>query len=174
MVYGFIKQSGGHINIYSEVGVGTTVRLYLPRATVGTATVETTAPWAFAQGSGQIVLAVEDNPSMRRIVVRQLTEIGYRVLKAEDARAALHIMERQPVAVLFSDVVLPGGMSGYELARIASSRWPAIKIVLTSGFPENRIAGDGKLHNVKLLSKPYRKEDMARIIANAFAEDAAQ
>jgi PAS domain S-box-containing protein len=173
MVYGFIKQSGGHINIYSEAGVGTTVRLFLPRATVGTAAAET-VPWAFAQGSGQTVLAVEDNPSMRRIVVRQLTEIGYRALEAEDARAALHIMERQPVAVLFSDVVLPGGMSGYELARIASSRWPAIKIVLTSGFPENRITGDGKLHNINLLSKPYRKEDMARIIANAFAENAAQ
>jgi PAS domain S-box-containing protein len=173
MVYGFIKQSGGHINIYSEVGVGTTVRLYLPRATVGTATGETTAPWAFTQGSGQTVLAVEDNAGMRRIVVRQLTELGYRALEAEDARAALGVMERQPVAVLFSDVVLPGGMSGYELARIASSRWPAIKIVLTSGFPENRIAGDGKLHNVKLLSKPYRKEDIARIIANAFAENAA-
>jgi PAS domain S-box-containing protein len=174
MVYGFIKQSGGHINIYSEAGVGTTVRLFLPRATVGTAAAETVAPWAFDRGGGQTVLAVEDNPSMRRIVVRQLTELGYRALEAEDARAALHIMERQPVAVLFSDVVLPGGMSGYELARIASSRWPAIKIVLTSGFPENRIAGDGKLFNIKMLSKPYRKEDIARIIANAFAKNAAQ
>jgi CheY-like chemotaxis protein len=173
MVYGFIKQSGGHINIYSEAGVGTTVRLFLPRATVGTAAAETVEPSAFVPGSGQIVLAVEDNAGMRRIVVRQLTELGYRALEAEDARAALGVMERQPVAVLFSDVVLPGGMSGYELARIASSRWPAIKIVLTSGFPENRIAGDGKLHNVKLLSKPYRKEDIARIIANAFAENAA-
>ena len=110
---------------------------------------------------------------MRRIVVRQLAEIGYRVLEAEDARAALRIMERRAVAVLFSDVVLPGGMSGYELARIASSRWPAIKIVLTSGFPENRIAGDGKLNNINLLSKPYRKEDIAQIMANALAEDAA-
>jgi signal transduction histidine kinase/ActR/RegA family two-component response regulator len=176
MVYGFIKQSGGHINIYSEVGVGTTVRLYLPRAAVGTAVGETAALQAFARGSGQTVLAVEDNPGMHRIVVRQLTEIGYRVIEAEDARAALQIMESQPVAVLFTDMVLPGGMSGYELARITSSRWPAIRIVLTSGFPENRISDDGKLYKykIKLLSKPYRKEDIAQVIGNSFAENGSR
>ena len=174
MVYGFIKQSGGHINIYSEVGVGTTVRLYLPRSVVGAAEVDAVAPFAFARGTGQSVLVVEDNPGMRRIVVRQLTEIGYRVVEAEDASAAFQVMESQPVAALFTDVVLPGGMSGYELARIASSRWPAIKIVLTSGFPENRIAGNGNSHNFKLLSKPYRKEDIGRIIGDAFAEDVLQ
>jgi PAS domain S-box-containing protein len=173
MVYGFIKQSGGHINIYSEAGVGTTVRLYLPRAVVGTAVGES-APRTFARGGGQTVLAVEDNPGMRRIVVRQLTEIGYQVVEAQDAHAALEIMESQPVALLFTDVVLPGGTSGYELARIAASRWPAIKIVLTSGFPENRITGDGNSHDFKLLSKPYRKEDIARIIGNALAQDVAQ
>jgi PAS domain S-box-containing protein len=174
MVYGFIKQSGGHINIYSEIAVGTTVRLYLPRAVLGTQEGDAAVSLAVARGAGQTVLAVEDNPGMRRIVVRQLTEIGYNVMEAEDAGAALRIMESRPVAVLFTDVVLPGGMSGYELARIASSRWPATKIVLTSGFPENRIAGNGNAHNFKLLSKPYRKEDIARIIANAFAEDGAQ
>jgi CheY-like chemotaxis protein len=173
MVYGFIKQSGGHINIYSEAGVGTTVRLYLPRASVGT-TASEVAPRGFARGSGQTVLAVEDNSGMRRIVVRQLTEIGYQVVEAQDAREALEIMESQPVAVLFTDVVLPGGTSGYELARTAASRWPTVKIVLTSGFPESRITGNGNSHNFKLLSKPYRKEDIARIIGDALAQDVAQ
>jgi PAS domain S-box-containing protein len=174
MVYGFIKQSGGHINIYSEVGVGTTVRLYLPRAAVGTAAVERAEPHAFARGRGQTVLAVEDNPGMRRIVVRQLTEIGYRVSEAEDARAALQVIESQPVAVLFTDVVLPGGISGYELAHIVSSRWPAIRIVLTSGFPENRITENGNSRNFKLLSKPFRKEDIGRIIGDALAENGSE
>ena len=173
MVYGFIKQSGGHINVYSELGVGTTVRLYLPR---GDADGETraAAPIELARGSGETVLAVEDNPSLRRVVVRQLGEIGYRVLEAETAGAALELLEREPVAVVFTDVVLPGGMNGYELARVVLERWPGSKIVLTSGFPENRIAADGELDNVKLLSKPYRKEDIARVIREALKGGASR
>jgi PAS domain S-box-containing protein len=168
MVYGFIKQSGGHINVYSEVGVGTTVRLYLPRADAGAENRETVAPHAFARGGGETVLAVEDNPILRRVVVRQLGELGYRVLEAETAGDALKLLERDTAAVLFTDVVLPGGVNGYELARTALARWPGLKIVLTSGFPENRINADGTLSNdVKLLSKPYRKEDIARVIREA-------
>ena len=170
MVYGFIKQSGGHINVYSEVGGGTTVRLFLPRAYVGAPASQPAAPLAFAQGGGETVLAVEDNPGLRRVVVRQLTELGYRVLEAEDASAAIEVLERQTVAVLFTDVVLPGGTSGYELARAALARWPDIKILLTSGFPENRIASDGKPRHIKLLSKPYRREDIARAIREMLEE----
>ena len=167
MVFGFIKQSGGHINIYSEVGVGTTVRLYLPRADAGAEAPSAPAPRSVVRGRGETVLAVEDNPNLRRVVVRQLTEIGYRVIEAEDARAALELLRQEPVAVLFTDVILPGGTSGYALARHALARWPDLKVVLTSGFPENRIANGGNgssLKNIKLLSKPYRREDIARII----------
>jgi CheY-like chemotaxis protein len=164
MVYGFIKQSGGHVNVYSEVGVGTTIRLYLPRADADAETGDATAPVGFVRGRGETVLAVEDNPSLRRVVVRQLSELGYRVVEAETAAAALELLEHEPVAVVFTDVVLPGGANGYELARDVLQRWPATNIVLTSGFPENRIAADGALRNVRLLSKPYRKEDIARVI----------
>jgi PAS domain S-box-containing protein len=164
MVYGFIKQSGGHINIYSEVGVGTTIRLYLPRADAAAAAGEAAAPIELVRGGGETVLAVEDNPSLRRVVVRQLTDLGYRVLEADTAAAALELLAHETVAVLFTDVVLPGSINGYELARTVLDRWPQTNVVLTSGFPENRIATDAALSNIRLLSKPYRKEDIARVI----------
>jgi PAS domain S-box-containing protein len=167
MVYGFMKQSGGHINVYSEVGVGTTVRLYLPREPAGDEIAIATVPAVFARGGGETVLAVEDNPSLRRVVVRQLGEIGYRVLEAGTAGAALALLEQEPVSVLFTDVVLPGGINGYELARSVRERWPGTRIVLTSGFPEDRITANGVPGNVKLLSKPYRKEDIARVMREA-------
>jgi len=110
------------------------------------------------------MLAVEDNAGLRRVVVRQLTELGYRVLEAEDAQTALRVLESERVDVLFTDVVMPGGTSGYELARTALSRWPAIKIVLTSGFPDNRTNGDANAPNLRLLSKPYRRDDLGRLI----------
>jgi len=174
MVYGFIKQSGGHINVYSELGVGTTVRLYLPRGDADVETRAAAAPVELARGRGEVVLAVEDNPSLRRVVVRQLGEIGYRVIEAETAGAALELLEREKVAVVFTDVVLPGGMNGYELARVVLERWPGTRIVLTSGFPENRIAADGELDSVKLLSKPYRKEDIARVIREVLDNGASR
>jgi CheY-like chemotaxis protein len=177
MVYGFIKQSGGHINIYSEVGVGTTIRLYLPRAdaTAAAAARERGAPPPLARGSGETVLVVEDNPALRRVVIRQLDEIGYRVLEAQDAREALESMRREPVAVLFTDIVLPGGTSGYELARAAMARRSDIKIVLTSGFPESRVAGNNNhsnLRNVRLLIKPYRREEIAQSIREVLRGEA--
>jgi PAS domain S-box-containing protein len=169
MVYGFIKQSGGHINIYSEVGIGTTVRLYLPRGDAREAAAAA-APPAVGRGRGETVLAVEDNPGLRRVVVRQLSELGYRVIEAADAGAALAILEEQPVALLFSDVVLPGGITGYELARLAKARWPGVKIVLTSGFPENRMGDEIAGENIKLLGKPYRRQDIARVIGEILGE----
>jgi CheY-like chemotaxis protein len=166
MVYGFIKQSGGHINVYSEVGIGTTFRLYLPRAAAdaGAEVVEAPLPAVLVRGSGETVLAVEDNASLRRVVVRQLTELGYRVLEAEDAQTALRVLESERVDLLFTDVVMPGGTSGYEIARTALTRWPAIKIVLTSGFPEYKLNGNGAAANLRLLSKPYRRDDLSRVV----------
>jgi PAS domain S-box-containing protein len=164
MVFGFIKQSGGHINVYSEVGIGTIFRLYLPRAAIGAEASPAIVPAALLHGSGETVLAVEDNASLRRVVARQLTELGYRVLEATDAQMALGVIEGQPVDVLFTDIVMPGGTSGYELARAVLSRWPAIKIVLTSGFPENRTNGEADAPNLRLLSKPYRRDELGRVI----------
>jgi len=164
MVYGFIKQSGGHINVYSEAGIGTTFRLYLPRAEVGAEAAPAVAPAALVRGSGETVLAVEDNASLRRVVVRQLTELGYHVLEAEDSQTALRILEGERVDVLFTDIVMPGGASGYEIAGRVLARWPQIKVVLTSGFPENRANGDPHARGLRLLSKPYRRDDLGRLI----------
>jgi signal transduction histidine kinase len=167
MVFGFMKQSGGHINVYSEPGVGTTFRLYLPRSLgEGEIVEERAAP--LATGAGETILAVEDNPGLRKIVVRQLKQLGYRVLEAETAPAALTILEAEPVALVLSDVVMPGGMSGIALAREVAQRWPQTRIVLTSGFPES---GLGEAESIptfgRLLSKPYRRADLAQALKEA-------
>jgi PAS domain S-box-containing protein len=167
MVFGFMKQSGGHTNVYSEVGIGTTFRLYLPRADAEADAGRATTERELQRGSGETVLAVEDNASLRRVVARQLTDLGYRVLEAEDPQSALHILASEKVDVLFTDIVMPGGTSGYDLARTVLSRWPEMKLVLTSGFPDNRINGDGRLPNLRLLSKPYRREELGRILRDA-------
>jgi signal transduction histidine kinase len=164
MVFGFMKQSGGHINAYSEVGIGTIFRLFLPHAVSGVEAGPVVLPVALVRGSGETVLAVEDNAGLSRVVVRQLGELGYRVLEAENAQTALRVLESEPVDLVFTDIVMPGGTSGYELARAVRSRWPAIRIVLTSGFPENNINGGPDAPNLRLLSKPYRKDELGRLI----------
>ncbi|HMD65282.1 MAG TPA: PAS domain S-box protein [Stellaceae bacterium] len=163
MVFGFIKQSGGHIGVYSEPGIGTTFRLFLPRMTEDAPIVEDSGATPLLHGRGETVLVVEDNTALRRVVMRQLAELGYRVLAAENAAAGLKALDRQSVDLLLTDVVMPGGINGRELARRARKRWPGIKIVFTSGFSEARLNGDaGPLAACKpLLSKPYRKEDLA-------------
>jgi signal transduction histidine kinase len=167
MVFGFMKQSGGHINVYSELGVGTTFRLYLPRATAADAVTEDKAP-ALATGTGETVLAVEDNAGLRKVVVRQLRELGYRVIEADTAAGALAILETETAALVLTDVVMPGGMSGIALAKEVSRRWPQTRIVLTSGFPEG---GLGEVEDInafgRLLSKPYRRADLAQALKEA-------
>jgi CheY-like chemotaxis protein len=165
MVYGFIRQSGGHINVYSEPGIGTTFRLYLPRRETARAAGAATAATDAVAGRGESVLAVEDNASLRRVVVRQLRELGYRVTEAENAAAAMKVLEREPVDLLFTDVIMTGGASGIDLAREALARWPDLKVLVTSGFPETKLNGNGQSAvPARLLSKPYRKEDLARAI----------
>jgi two-component system CheB/CheR fusion protein len=163
MVFGFIKQSGGHLGVYSEPGIGTTFRLFLPRVTAEATTIEDGIVVPLMHGRGETVLVVEDNEALRRVVTRQLGELGYRVLAAEDAAAGLALLERQSIDLLLTDVVMPGGVNGRELARRARQRWPDIKIVFTSGFSEARLNGDaGPLAAcTPLLSKPYRKEELA-------------
>jgi two-component system CheB/CheR fusion protein len=163
MVFGFIKQSGGHIGVYSEPGIGTTFRLFLPRMAADVPRVEESVATPLLHGRGESVLVVEDNAALRRVVTRQLGELGYRVLAAENAAAGLELLDRQSIDLLLTDIVMPGGINGRELARRARQRWPEIKIVFTSGFSEARLNGDaGPLAAcTPLLSKPYRKEDLA-------------
>ena len=163
MVFGFIKQSGGHISVYSESGIGTTFRLFLPRITQDVANLDKRSAVPAAHGIGETILVVEDNAALRRVVARQLGELGYRVLEAENAATGLRLMEQQSVDLLLTDVVMPGGTDGRELARRARQRWPRIKVVFTSGFSEARLNGDsGPLVSYSpLLSKPYRREDLA-------------
>jgi PAS domain S-box-containing protein len=163
MVFGFIKQSGGHIGVYSEPGIGTTFRLFLPRVMRDAPSIEDSVVVPLAHGRGETVLVVEDNEALRRVVTRQLGELGYRVLAAENAGAGLDLLERQSIDLLLTDVVMPGGVNGRELARRARQRWPGIKIVFTSGFSEARLNGDNSplASCTPLLSKPYRKEDLA-------------
>jgi len=169
MVFGFIKQSGGHITVYSEPGAGTTFRLYLPRSLEGAFAEEMEPRADVPRAGGESVLAVEDNAALRRVVVRQLTDLGYRVVEADGAAAALALMEREKIDLLFSDVVMPGDMDGYALAQRVAERWPRVKIVLTSGFPETNVSETfgAVAPTIRLLSKPYRRDELARAIREA-------
>ncbi len=169
MVFGFVKQSGGHIYVYSEPGVGTTFRLYLPRNANGGEDDIGPAVEDLLRGQGQTVLVVEDNPALRRIVVRQVDEIGYRALEADNAEAALTILEHRQVDLMFTDVVMPGRLSGLDLARTIADRWPQVRVVLTSGLP-GKVGERLDPVATRLLSKPYRKVDLARAFHSVFQE----
>ena len=171
MVYGFVKQSGGHIKIYSELGQGTTVRLYLPRSHAAE-DVATPLDRGSAVGGTETVLVVEDDEQVRETAVDLLSELGYRVLKAKDADNALAIVESGlPIDLLFTDVVMPGKLRSPELARRARERLPEIAVLFTSGYTQNAIVHGGRLdEGVELLSKPYTKEEMARKLRQVLAD----
>jgi nitrogen-specific signal transduction histidine kinase/ActR/RegA family two-component response regulator len=164
MVYGFVKQSGGHIKIYSEEGHGTTIKLYLPPAfgQVEAATA-TAAP---VSGGSETVMVVEDDALVRNFVVAQLQSLGYRTIAAADSREALAQVENgEPFDLLFTDVVMPGGMSGRELADAVAKRRPGTPVLYTSGYTDNAIVHHGRLDaGVLLLTKPYRKPQLAQMV----------
>ncbi len=162
MIYGFAKQSGGHAKIYSEVGHGTTVRLYLPRL-ANEAKSEAVAVVPSHKGGGETILVVEDNPDVRRLVLRQLRDLGYEVIEAANGPEALRILDGgASIDLLFTDVVMPGGMTGRQLAEAAKTRRPGMKTLFTSGYTEDSILRLGNLDpGVRLLSKPYRKHELA-------------
>jgi CheY-like chemotaxis protein len=168
MVHGFVKQSGGHVDIYSEVGQGTVVRIYLPRDTGEGADVAGGAePEQQAQLRGhETILVVEDNAPMRQAVAAQLRALGYRALEAADGAAALALLARgdEHIALLFTDIVMPGALDGYELAALAVERYRGIRVLLTSGFPGDIVRRDHRRTDFPLLSKPYRKDDLARVL----------
>ncbi|MCI0467029.1 MAG: PAS domain S-box protein [Beijerinckiaceae bacterium] len=158
MVYGFLKQSGGHVQLYSEPGHGTTVRLYLPvYKGDASASSEPAAP-AVARTAGMIrLLIVDDDPRVRRVSVRRLKELGYIVVEAENGQAALSVFDRgDKIDLLFTDIMMPGEMTGIELAREALARHPELKILFTSGYAETLVAGYNRLTaNCGWLGKPY-------------------
>ncbi|MCB9959015.1 MAG: CHASE domain-containing protein [Rhodospirillaceae bacterium] len=167
MVFGFAQQSGGYLKIYSELGHGTSVKIYLPRtaAPEGEATAAATET-AAAVGGGERVLLVEDNPDLREAVGAQLIDLGYRVEAVGHAQAALDHLERDNAFdLLFTDIVMPGGKSGYDLAREARRRYPDLKVLLTSGYAATA-AGNGleSEFGASVLSKPYRMDDLAQRI----------
>jgi len=165
MVYGFVKQSGGHIKVYSELGHGTTVKIYLPRSNGGAIehARQDHAGDAPVLGS-ELVLMVEDNKDLRTVTLKQLTDLGYRTLEAENAKAALKILAKHPeIDLLFTDIVMPGGMTGTELAREARRLYPRLKILLTSGYTARAMAnGFHDIEGLELLNKPFRKRDLAQ------------
>jgi PAS domain S-box-containing protein len=165
-VYGFIKQSGGHIAIYSEMGKGTTVRIYLPRY-LGEAPAEPAAPRLLdeTRGNRETVLVVEDDAEVRQFSVAALMTLGYRVLEAETGPAALQLLEQEPrVALLFTDVGLPG-MNGRQLADVARQRAPALRVLFTTGYARNAIVHHGILDpGVHLLAKPFTVTALGRRI----------
>jgi signal transduction histidine kinase/CHASE3 domain sensor protein/ActR/RegA family two-component response regulator len=174
MVYGFAKQSEGHVKINSELGHGTTIRLYLPVA-VGEA--EADVPVAApARGAGEIILVVEDDKLVREFVIAQLQSLGYRTVAAADGRAALaHLENGRPFDLLFTDVVMPGGMTGRQLADEIMKSRPTTKVLYTSGYTENAILPEGRLdRGVLLLSKPYRKSALASTIRRALGGAAVE
>jgi CheY-like chemotaxis protein len=177
MVFGFIKQSGGHISIYSEPGEGTTVRLYLPRAIgVGARIGQRSAtPIELPRGSAT-VLVVEDEPAVREIAVAILGDLGYRVLEAADGESALRVFgaNASSVDLLLTDVVLPGRVRGRELAERIRAMRPEVKILFMSGYTENSIVHHGRLDDgVQLLGKPFKREQLARKVAEVLLVPAA-
>src|ERR1700722_16551471 len=170
MVYGFVKQSDGHIKIYSEEGHGTTIKIYLPRAGEQADAVAA-APTLAIEGGVETILVVEDDPLVRNYVAAQLASLGYTALTAANAAEALaRIDDGEPFDLLFTDVIMPGSVNGRQLADEAVRRRPGIAVLFTSGYTENAIVHHGRLDpGVLLLAKPYRKSDLARMIRTALA-----
>lgn len=174
MVYGFAKQSGGHLSIYSEVGVGTTVRLYLPRAH-GKALPEAVAaaPDPASPAHGESVLLVDDNTALRRVTLRRLTALGYRVQEAEDGRAALALLNAGGrFDLLFTDIGLPGGLNGFELAEQARRHHPNLKVLFTTGYGNNGMSNEENGAPQHLIRKPYRGDELAVKLRAALGDGA--
>jgi CheY-like chemotaxis protein len=162
-VHGFVKQSGGHIKIYSEPGRGTTVKLYLPRTRKPQELQEPIIPTANIVGGSETILVVEDDENVRGAAIDILTDLGYAVLKAENADQALAILKSGArVDLLFTDVVMPGSLNARDFTRLAEKLCPKMRILYSSGYTQNAIVHNGQLDdNISLLGKPYRKDILA-------------
>ena len=169
MVYGFAKQSGGHVKIYSEEHRGTTIRLYLPPAQ--TAEQVAAEPDIALPTGHETILVVEDDPLVRSFVLAQLQSLGYTTLSAARGREALAIVDGdQPFELLFTDVIMPGGVSGRQLAEAVQAKRPSVRVLYTSGYTDNAILEHGQLlSEALLLTKPYRRAELAQMVRRALS-----
>ena len=171
MVYGFIKQSGRHARIQSEVGNGTVVRFYVPRAIVAEVVAGSAAPAQSTElpRGKETILFVEDDPMVRQYTGQQIVGLGYEVITAENAVEALVLVETGAAPdLLFTDVVMPGGMNGRQLALKLRERWPNLRVLYTSGYAHEHLPIDGESVPSKyVLSKPYRRADLAAKLRDA-------
>ncbi|MFC7399857.1 ATP-binding protein [Chelatococcus sp. GCM10030263] len=173
-VYGFVRQSGGHVRIYSELGQGTTVKIYLPRlhGVADRAEATAAAPVPAHRGANETILLVEDDDHVRAFATEALRELGYRVIEATTGPQALAALDAEPVDLLFTDVVLPEGMNGRELADAARTRRPELKVLFTTGYARNAIVHHGRLDpDVELLAKPFTYEALAAKIRKLLEAD---
>ena len=165
MIYGFARQSGGHVRIYSEVGQGTTMCIYLPRHDEDAPSEDDTRPSTSLEpvGDGEVVLLIDDEPSIRMLVAEVLTEAGYAVIEAPDGPIGLRILESNTkIDLLITDVGLPGGMNGRQVADAARVSRPDLKVLFITGYAENAVVGGGRLEKgMFLLSKPFQVELLA-------------
>jgi CheY-like chemotaxis protein len=162
MVFGFVKQSRGHVTIYSEVGHGTTVKLYMPRSESDVAPEGSKVVGRTPARGTERILVVEDDESLREVPVQILRRQGYQVVEAGDGKAAIeHIRGGQPFDLLFTDIVLPGGMTGVEIADAAQRLRPGIKVLYTTGYTQNAVVHNGQFDpGVTLVHKPYRQDEL--------------
>jgi PAS domain S-box-containing protein len=166
-VFGWVKQSGGHIKIYSEIGHGTTIKLYLPRALAKTAGKQS-EPDPLTPGGHETILVVEDNPNVRKTVIRQLHDLGYETIEADSGAGALDLARKGTrFDLLLTDVVMPGGITGYQLAEQLRADRRDLKVLFTSGYTELAAATQSADRRDALLSKPYRKQDLGRAVRAA-------
>ncbi len=176
-VYGFMRQSGGHVTIASTTGAGTSIHLYLPRTEAPTAILASAVATRVPQRTSQArrVLVVEDNRDVRELVVELLQDLGYATFTAENGPEALHLLDSGTVVdVVLSDVLMPGGLSGFQLAREIRGRLPQLPIVLTSGMTGLPGGQGDALQDHFILRKPYRFEDLAQAIETTFATAAGK
>jgi CheY-like chemotaxis protein len=183
MVYGFIKQSGGHIQVYSEMGHGTSIKMYLPRKFAAGEAIPEIAPVVLAQPSPEAsetpskskakILVVEDQEGVREVACGFLSSFGYELIEAADGFQALaKLQEHHDIDLMFSDVVMPGGMNGFDLAQAALTIRPNLKIVHTSGYPKGAMVHqeEPRFREGFIIMKPYRREELEKIIADALAK----
>jgi PAS domain S-box-containing protein len=170
VIYGFVKQSGGHVTVYSEIGLGTTVNLYLPRiAGERERAAGARQPAPETQRTGETILLVEDNPDVRKVTAQRLHNLGYVVVEAASGARAVEVLSAgASVGLVFSDVVMPGGMSGFELARWVQANVPGVPVLLTSGFAEEVArTGEAPASELEILRKPYTGAELARALRKA-------
>ena len=176
-IYGFVKQSGGHITLASEPGRGTTVSIYLLKLDAGDSAAQPAANEPRrGRPNGEKILVVEDNAEVRRVTVARLEALGYKTIEAESGLQALGILEQgEVVALVFSDIVMPGGISGIDLARRIRERWPSLNILLTSGYaPDFAEGANDDIANLAILSKPYSQAALQQAIWTAIRDNPAQ